>query len=106
MIGSGAQECVTARNPVFPGEGCWVTGDASARASKETGVQLDPMQARLDELLRRLESHESLIRTLQATRIPLNEDSQETAWWTTEATEPQRQLDEDAWWNGSDPWAG
>ena len=36
-------------NSVFPGEGRWLTGDASARAS----------QARLDELLRRLESQES-----------------------------------------------
>ena len=40
-------------NLVFPGEGCWLTGDASAQASEETGVQLDPMQARLDGLLRR-----------------------------------------------------
>ena len=56
-------------NPVFPGEGRWLTGDASARASEETGVQLDPMQARLYELLKRLESHESLIRTLQATHF-------------------------------------
>ena len=50
-------------NPVLPGEGRWLTGDASARASEETGMQLDPMQARLDELLRRLESQESLVRT-------------------------------------------
>ena len=28
-------------NPVFPGEGRWLTGDASARASEETGVQSD-----------------------------------------------------------------
>ena len=35
-------------NPVFPGEGRWLTGDASARASEETGVQLDSTQARLD----------------------------------------------------------
>ena len=89
-------------NPVLPGEGRWLTGDASARASEETGVQVDPVQARLDELLRRLESQESLIRTLQATHIPLKEDSQETAWWTTEATRPQQQPDEDAWWNGDD----
>ena len=45
-------------------------------------MQLDPMQARLDELLRRLESQESLVRTLQATQVPLNEDTQEAAWWT------------------------
>ena len=50
-------------NPVLPGEGRWLTGDASARALEETGMQLDPMQARLDELLRRLESQESLVRT-------------------------------------------
>ena len=37
-------------NPVFPGEGRWLTGDASARASEETDVLLDPMQASLDEL--------------------------------------------------------
>ena len=85
-------------NHVLPGEGRWLTGDASARASEETGVQLDPMQARLDELLRRLESQESLIRTLQATQVVLNEDPQETAWWTTEVSEPQQQPD-DAWWN-------
>ena len=66
-------------NPVFPGEGRWLTGDASARASEETGVQLDPMHARLDEVLKRLESPESLIKTLQATQVPLNEDTQETA---------------------------
>ena len=59
-------------------------------------MQVDPAQAGLGELLRRLEILESLIRTLQATQIPLNEDSQETAWWTTEATEPQGQLDDDA----------
>ena len=34
-------------NPVLPGEGRWLTGDASARV---TGMQLDPMQARLDEV--------------------------------------------------------
>ena len=28
-------------NPVFPGEGRWLTGDTSARASEETGVQSD-----------------------------------------------------------------
>ena len=44
-------------NPVLPGEGRWPTGDASALASEEIGMQLDPVQARrLDELLRRLES--------------------------------------------------
>ena len=91
--------------PVFPGEGRWLTGDASARASEETGVQLDPIQARLDELMRRLESQESLIRTLQATQVPLNEDTQETTWWTKEAAEPQQQPD-DAWWNGYDQWTG
>ena len=111
MIGSGAQDCVTVPsslmepvNPVFPGEGRWLTGDASVRASEKAGVQLDPMQARLDEL-RRLESQESLVRTLQATQVPLNEDTQETAWWTTEAAEPQQQPD-DAWWNGYDQWTG
>ena len=36
-------------NPVFPGKGRWLAGDASARASEETGVQSD------------------LIRTLQTT---------------------------------------
>ena len=36
-------------NPVLPGDGRWLTGDASARASEETGVQSD------------------LIRTLQTT---------------------------------------
>ena len=50
-------------NHVLPGEGPWLTGDASARALEGTGVQVDPVQARLDELLRRLESQESLIRT-------------------------------------------
>ena len=92
-------------NPVLPGEVRSLTGDASARASDETGMQLDPMQARLDELLRRLESQESLIRTLQATQVPLNEDTQEAAWRTTEAAEPQQQFD-DAWWNGYDQWTG
>ena len=87
-------------NPVLPGDGRWVTGEASARASEETGVQLVPMQARLFELLRRLECQESLIRTLQATQVLLNEDSQETAWWTTQTAEPQPQHDDDAWWNG------
>ena len=92
-------------NPVLLGEGRRLTGDASARASEETGMQLDPMQARLDELLRRLESQESLVRTLQARQVPLNEDTQEAAWWTTEATEPQQQF-YDAWWNGYDQWTG
>ena len=63
-------------NPVLPGEGRWLTDDASARASEKTGVPVDPVQARLNELLRRLESQESLVRTLQATQIPLQEDSQ------------------------------
>ena len=58
---------------------------------------MDPVQARLNELLRRPESQESLIRTFQATQIPPNEEKPETAWWTAEATEPQRQLDDDAW---------
>ena len=46
-------------NPVLPGEGRWPTGDASAPASKETGLQLDP-EARLVSmnLLKRLESEE------------------------------------------------
>ena len=92
-------------NPVLPGESRRLTGDASARPSEETGMQFDPMQARLDELLRRLESEESLVRTLQATQVPLNEDPQETAWWTMEAAEPQQQPD-DAWWNGYDQWTG
>ena len=35
-------------NPVLLGEGRWLTGDASPRASEEAGMQLDPMQARLD----------------------------------------------------------
>ena len=69
-------------------------------------MQLDPMQVRLDELLRRLESRESLINTLQATQVPLNEDSQEIARWTTETTEPQQQPEDDAWWNGYDQWTG
>ena len=55
--------------------------------------------------LRRLESQGSLVRTLQATQIPLNEDTQEAAWWTTEAAEPQQQSD-DALWNGYDQWTG
>ena len=59
----------------FPGEGRWLTGDASAQASEETGMQLDPMQARFDELLRRLESQESLVRSLQVTQVLLNEDT-------------------------------
>ena len=63
-------------DPVLPGEGRWLTDEASAQASEETGVQLDPVQARLDELLRRLESQESLIRTLQATQVALNEGRQ------------------------------
>ena len=29
-------------HPVLPGEGRWLTGDASARTSEETGVQEDP----------------------------------------------------------------
>ena len=79
-------------NPVLPGESRWLTGDASAQASEETGMQLDPMQARLNELLRRLERQESLVKTLQA-----EDNTQEAAWWTTEAAEPQQQFD-DAWW--------
>ena len=39
-------------NHVLPGEGPWLTGDASARALEGTGVQVDAVQARLDELLR------------------------------------------------------
>ena len=88
-------------NPVLPGEGRWLAGDASARTSEETGVQLDLAQARFDELLRRLESQESLIRTLQATQIPLNAEKPETDWWTTEASEPQRRPDDDASWDGN-----
>ena len=45
-------------NPVLSCEGRWLTGDVSARASGETGVPMDPVQVRLDELLRRLESQE------------------------------------------------
>ena len=41
----------------------------------------------------------------QATQVHLNEDTQEAAWWTTEAREPQQQFD-DAWWNGYDQWTG
>ena len=59
--------------PVLPREGARLTGEASARAAEETVVQLDPIQDRLDELLRRLENQESLIRTLQATQVPLGE---------------------------------
>ena len=94
-----------AMQSVLPREGRWLTGEASARASEEAGVQSGLIQARLDELLRRKESQESLIRTLQATQLLLNEDPQETAWWTTEAAEPQQQPD-DAWWNGYDQWTG
>ena len=54
------------------------------------------MQTRLDELLRKLESQESLIRTFEATQVPLHEDTQETA-------EPQ-QRPNDAWWDGHDQW--
>ena len=50
-------------NPVLPREGRWLTGEASARASEETGVQFDPTL------------------TLQATQVPLNEAPQENAWW-------------------------
>ena len=93
-------------NQVLPREGRWLTGDASARSSEESGVQMDPVQACLDELLRRLASQESLTRTLEATQIPLNEVQPETEWWTAEATEPQRRPDDDAWWNGNDLWTG
>ena len=93
-------------NQVLPREGRWLTGDASTRDSKETGVQVDPVQTCLDELLRRLAGQESLIRTFQATQIPLNEEQPETDSWTTEATEPQRRPDDDAWWNGNDQWTG
>ena len=92
--------------PVLPREGPWLTGEASARAADETGVQLDPMQARLDELLRRLENQESLIRTLQATQVPLVEGVQETGWWTTETPQPQQQPDDDEWWYENDQWSG
>ena len=73
-------------NLVLPGEGRWLTGEASAWASEEAGVQSDPMQVRLDELLRRLESHESLIRTLQATQVLLNEDLDDASSRTTATT--------------------
>ena len=56
MIGSGAAHgpffLTEPMNPVLPGEGRWLTCDASARASEETGVQIDPVHARLDELLK------------------------------------------------------
>ena len=68
-------------NRVLQGECPWLTGDASARASDETGVQMDRVQARLDELLRRLESQESVIRTLLAKQIPPNQEEPETDWW-------------------------
>ena len=67
---------------------------------------MDLVQARLDELLRRLESQESLIRTLQATQVSLHEEPPKTAWWTTEAKEPQRQRDDDAWWTRNGQWTG
>ena len=86
-------------NPVLSCEGRWLTGDVSARASGETCVPMDPVQVRLDELLRRLESQEFLIGTLPATQTPLNEEQPDTDWRTSEATEPQRQPDDDAWWN-------
>ena len=54
----------------------------SAHASEETGVQLDLVQARLDELLRRSDSRLS---GNPESQISLNEESHETAWWT-EAT--------------------
>ena len=41
-------------------------------ASEETGVQVDLVQARLYELFRRLDSQESLTRTLQATQKQQN----------------------------------
>ena len=43
-------------NPGLPGEGRWLTGDTSPRATEETGVSRDPVKARLYELLRRLAS--------------------------------------------------
>ena len=50
MIGSGASRVcygpsflMEPMNPVLPGEGRWPTGGASARASEETGVQMDPV---------------------------------------------------------------
>ena len=55
-------------NPALPGERRWLPGDASARASEESGVPIYPVQARLDELLRRLESQESLIRSFKQHR--------------------------------------
>ena len=93
-------------NPVHPGDHHWLAGETSDRAAEETGVQLDPMHDRLDELLRRLESQESLTKTLQATQIPVNEDVQEAGWWTTETPEPQQQPDDDAWWYENDQWNG
>ena len=67
-------------------------------------MPLDPIQARLDELLRRLENQESLIRTLQATQVPLDENVQDTGWWTTETPQPQQQPHDDAWWHENDQW--
>ena len=40
-------------NPVLQGEGRWLIGGASV-VSEETGVQVDPVQARLDESSRRV----------------------------------------------------
>ena len=91
-------------NPVHPREGPWLTGDASAARAEETGVQVDPVQARLDELLRRLESQESLIKTLQATQVPLDEDVQEAGVWTEETPQSQQQSNDDAWWHENDQW--
>ena len=90
--------------PVLPRKGPWLAGEASARAAEETGVQVDPVQARLDELLRRLESQESLIRTLQATQVPLDEDVQAAGLWTTETPQPQQQPNDDAWWHDNNQW--
>ena len=95
------------RNPVLPDEGRWLSGDASARASEETGVQVDAVQTRLGELLGKFGKPGIPDQyTLQATQIPLNEEQPETDWWTTDATEPQRQKDDDAWWDGNHQWSG
>ena len=64
-------------NPVLLGEGCWLTGDASTRASEESNS----------------------IRS----EIPGQDSSEEVVWWTIEAAQPQQQFD-CAWWNGCDLW--
>ena len=64
------------------------------------------METRLDELLRRLESQEHLIRTLQASRTPLTDEQPERDRWTTEAAELSGQQDDSAWRDADDYWSG